>query len=423
MTTAIPVAELARRGRSAARGLAGSSSAERNQALLAIAAALRAQADLLEAANAQDLASGAAAGLDAAMLDRLRLDLPRIHALAIDVERLAGLPDPLAQRFGAQTLDNGLQVHKRRVPIGLIGIVYEARPNVTIDALALCLKTGNAALLRGGSESQRSNSALVALSRQAIAQSGLDPEVVQFIERRDREAVLELLHCGELVDLVIPRGGPGLHALCRAQARMPVITGGIGICHLYLAASAELERALPVIINAKTQRPTVCNALDVLLLDQQIAAATLPVLLHALQPLGVRLRLEPRAMAALPAQLQPQVEAAAAGDFDTEWLSLTLSVAVVDDVQQAIAHIARHSSGHSDGILSADPHQAAVFLEQVDSAAVYWNASTRFTDGGQLGLGAEVAVSTQRIHARGPMGLEALTSYKWVLQGDYHVRA
>lgn len=421
-STRTAVIELARAGRAAARPLARSSTAQRDGALLAIAQALRAQAARIESINALDLADGAAAGLDPAMLDRLKLDQPRVLAMAADVERLAGLPDPLAQRFEDRRLDNGMAVHKRRVPIGLIGIVYEARPNVTIDALALTLKTGNAVLLRGGSESQRSNSALIALAREAIAQSGLNPEIVQFIERRDREAVLELLHCGELVDLVIPRGGAGLHALCRAQARMPVITGGIGICHLYVAASADLPRALAVIINAKTQRPTVCNALDVVLLDTQIAEAALPLLVNTLRPLGVRLRLEPRAMAALPRELHAQVEPAANGDFDTEWLSLTLSVAVVDDVHAAIAHIAEHSSGHSDGILSDDPAQAAEFLEAVDSAAVYWNASTRFTDGGQLGLGAEVAVSTQRIHARGPMGLEALTSYKWVLSGDYHVR-
>lgn len=420
--TAVSIAQQAASARIAAHGWARTTAAQRDGALRAIAQALREHALAIETANAEDLREGAVAGLDTAMLDRLRLDVPRLHALSADVEHLAAAPDPLASTFDGRTLDNGLRLHKRRVPIGVIGIVYEARPNVTIDALALTLKTGNGVVLRGGKESLRSNRLLVQVARAAIADCGLDPDIVQFVDRSARDAVLELLHCGALIDLVIPRGGAGLHALCRAEARMPVITGGIGICHLYLSASADLARALPLILNAKTQRPTVCNALDTVLIDRAIAAQALPLLLPALLAAGVQCRLDPATLALTPDGLRPQVQPAGAQDFDTEWLGLVLGMAVVEGLDAAIDHIRRHSSGHSDGILSADPDQAHQFLERVDSAAVYWNASTRFTDGGQFGLGAEVAVSTQRIHARGPMGLEALTSYKWVVQGDYHVR-
>lgn len=415
-----PVAAQAAAARQSCAALARASGALRDALLVAIATRLRSEAAVLAAANAADLADGAAAGLDSAMLDRLRLDAPRLAALATDVERLAALPDPLAQTFDAQTLPNGLTVHKRRIPIGVLAVIYEARPNVTIDAIALALKTGNAVVLRGGSESRRSNRALVAVARAALAAAGLPANAVQFVDSADRSDVLALLECGDHIDLVVPRGGAALHALCRRHARMPVITGGIGICHLYVERSADPERALTVIHNAKTQRPTVCNALDTVLVDQAIAADFVPRLVARLAG-EVDLRLDPAAWQTLAAP-PPGVQPAGAADFDREWLSLVLGVAVVVDVDHAIAHVQQHGSGHSDGILSADPASARQFLEAVDSAAVYWNASTRFTDGSQLGLGAEVAISTQRIHARGPMGLEALTSYKWVIQGDYHIR-
>jgi glutamate-5-semialdehyde dehydrogenase len=414
---------LARAARAALPALAAADAGVRDGFLRALAARLRDQGDPVLAANATDLAG--ATDLDASLRDRLRLDGGRLQALATALDHLADLPDPLGQRFDARTLDNGLRLHRRRVPLGVLGVIYEARPNVTIDVAALAIKTGNGAVLRGGSEARASNRALVACVHAALAQVGLPPEAIGFVDGDGRAQVLAMLECGDGIDLMIPRGGVGLHAFCRQHARMPVITGGIGICHLYVDVHADLDRALAVIENAKTQRPTVCNALDTVLVHRDVAAAFVPRLVERLHGRGVELRLEARALAALDADGGARatgVHAAHAGDFDREWLALVLGVAVVDGMAAAIAHIRRHGSGHSDGILSDDAGTAAAFLDQVDSAAVYWNASTRFTDGEQFGLGAEVAVSTQRVHARGPMGLEQLTSYKWVVEGDYHVR-
>jgi glutamate-5-semialdehyde dehydrogenase len=306
------------------------------------------------------------------------------------------------------------------VPLGVIGVIYEARPNVTIDCAALCIKSGNAAVLRGSADTLASNRALLAAVHAALASVGLPTEAVGLIDSPDRAEVEAMLGLNELIDLIIPRGGAALHQRCRQQSRIPVITGGIGICHLYAAASVEIDRALPLIDNAKTQRPSVCNALDTVLADRRIAAALLPALVERLAAKGVAFRAEPEALAIVGAH--PAVQPAGPDDFDTEWLGLTLGLKVVDGVEAAIAHIQQHSTGHSDGILSADSAEVARFLHAVDSAAVYVNASTRFTDGSQFGLGAEIAVSTQRIHARGPMALEALTSYKWVVRGDYAVR-
>ncbi len=402
--------------------LAASTPAQRNGFLSALAARLRADLDAILAANGDDLAR-APADLSDSLRDRLRLDRQRVQALAAAVEQLAAEPDPLGSRFDVRTLDNGLRLHRRRVPLGVLGVIYEARPNVTLDVAALAIKTGNAAVLRGGKEALASNRALVACVRAALTQAGLPPDAVQFINRSDRAEVLAMLECADGIDLMIPRGGAALHAYCRQHARMPVVTGGIGICHLYVDEHANLERALAVIRNAKVQRPTVCNALDTVLVHEAVAARLLPALARHLLDDGVELRLDARALAAL-GEPPPGLRVAPAGDgdFDREWLALVLGVAVVADPATAIAHIRRHGSGHSDGILSDDAGRAGQFLEQVDSAAVYWNASTRFTDGGEFGLGAEVAVSTQRVHARGPMGLEQLTSYKWVVEGDYHVR-
>ena len=397
----------------------------RNAALAAIADGLLAHRDVLVAANAEDLEAAATAGLDAAMLDRLRLDAARIAALAADVRTLIALPDPLAVRFDERVLPNGLKLHRRRVPIGVLGVIYESRPNVSIDVAALAIKSGNAAILRGGKESLRTNLALIEIVQQALLRAGLPPHCIDLIRSIDRTQVLELLKLDAYVDLIIPRGGAALHAFCREHARMPVITGGIGICHLYIDERADLDRVVAVIRNAKVQRPTVCNALDTVLVHRAVAARVLPGLVRTLAADGVQFRVDAPALDILEAtvpDLRASVRPAEPGDFDTEWLSLTLGIRVVADLDAAIAHIDAHSSGHSDGILSEDADRARDFLERVDSAAVYWNASTRFTDGGQFGLGAEVAVSTQRIHARGPMGLEELTSYKWVAEGDYHVR-
>jgi glutamate-5-semialdehyde dehydrogenase len=404
-----------------------SAHASRNAALFAIADALIARTAEIEAANDADLA--AASDLDPAMRERLRLDAPRIAALAADVRALVQLPDPLAARFDQRVLGNGLRVHRRRVPVGVLGVIYESRPNVTIDVAALAIKSGNAAILRGGKESLATNLALADCVRAGLRDAGLPEASIALIPSRDRAQVLELLRLEHQVDLIIPRGGAALHAFCREHARMPVITGGIGICHLYVDEHAALERVVAVIRNAKVQRPTVCNALDTVLVHRAVAARLLPDLVRALANDGVRFRVDAGAagvlepMLAATPELRSRVQLAGPQDFDTEWLSLVLGIAVVDGPDAAIAHIDAHSSGHSDGILTEDEARARDFLERVDSAAVYWNASTRFTDGGQLGLGAEVAVSTQRIHARGPMGLEELTSYKWVVEGDYHARA
>ena len=416
---------LARATRDAWKTLKRSPHAQRNAVLAAIADGLLMHNDAIAAANAEDLAAGAEAGLDAAMLDRLRLDAPRIAALAADVRTLIDLPDPLAVRFDERVLPNGLKLHRRRVPIGVLGVIYESRPNVTVDVAALAIKSGNAAILRGGKESLRTNLALIEVVQAALAQAGLPAQCIDLIRSIDRAQVLELLKLDAFVDLIIPRGGAALHAFCREHARMPVITGGIGICHLYIDDRADLSRVVPVIRNAKVQRPTVCNALDTVLVHRAVAARVLPELVRTLAQDGVRFRVDAPALdlleAAVP-DLRASVRPAEPDDFDTEWLSLTLGIRVIDDLDAAIEHIDAHSSGHSDGILTEDSDRARDFLERVDSAAVYWNASTRFTDGGQFGLGAEVAVSTQRIHARGPMGLEELTSYKWVAEGDYHVR-
>lgn len=390
---------------------------QRRTVVGAIAEQLRAESNQIAEANALDLRAGAEAGLGPALLDRLRLDGPRIQALAKDVASVAALPDPLDRVEIDRVLPSGLKLRRVRVPLGLIAAIYESRPNVTADISALALYSGNAVVLRGGSEARHSNRALVATIHRALLAHDVPAAAVTLISDPDRERVRELLQLDAYLSLVIPRGGAALHERCRAESRVPVITGGIGICHLYVDAQVDAKRALAVISNAKLQRPTVCNALDTVLVHRARAAEFVPALIAALSPFGVSFRLEPQAMAlAAPG---PQVHAAEAGDFDTEWLGLTLGIAVVDDLDQALAHIRQHSSGHSDGVLSDDEALAARFLASVDSAAVYWNASTRFTDGGQFGLGAEVAVSTQRLHVRGPMGPDDLTTTKWIGVGDY----
>lgn len=415
-----PLAQLARH---ACASLKRSSGDQRNMFLGVLAALLRQHAPAIIAANASDLAAGAAAGLSAAMLDRLRLDQVRIDGIAADVEHVATLDDPLGQHFDASVRPNGMAVHKRRVPLGVLGVIYESRPNVTIDVAALAIKTGNAAVLRGGKEAIESNRILLGIAREALAAAGLPADALQFIDSVEREATLALLQLDDLIDLIIPRGGAGLHAFCRRESRIPVITGGIGICHLYVDAHADLERALPLIRNAKVQRPTVCNALDTVLVHRQLAARFIPRLVELLGGDGVEFRCDDASLPHADSVPGARVRPAGAADFDTEWLALILGVAVVDDAQAAMRHIEAHSSGHSDGILTEDVALAADFLARIDSAAVYWNASTRFTDGAELGLGAEVAVSTQRLHARGPMGLVELTSYKWVIEGAYHIRS
>lgn len=417
--------EIGQRAKAAAQTMARAGSEAREAVLLSMADHILDAADAILDANHVDVAQGRQNGLTFALLDRLTLNLSRLEGIAADLRTVAKLIDPVGEVFDDTILPNGLRVHKQRVPLGVLGVIYEARPNVTIDVAGLAVKTGNAAILRGGSETLTTNRVLVAQIQAALIENNLPSDAVQFIDDADRSRVLELLHLHEYVDLVIPRGGAGLHQFCRENSRIPVITGGIGICHLYVDKSADLEAALAVIQNAKVQRPTVCNALDTVLVHQSIAARFLVQLVQLLERDGVVFKAEERAMQALrisAIEIPASVSPAGVDDFDTEWLSLVLGLKVVSGLEEAIDHIARHSTGHSDGILTQDQEHASRFIAEVDSAAVYVNASTRFTDGAQLGLGAEVAISTQRLHARGPMGLRELTTYKWVIQGEYQVR-
>jgi glutamate-5-semialdehyde dehydrogenase len=375
-------------------------------------------------ANARDIESAEEAGLAPALIDRLRLSEAGLIAIAGDVRKVAELTDPVGSTFDHKVLPNGLQVHKQRIPLGVLAVIYESRPNVTIDVSCLALKSGNAVILRGGKETLHSNRALLKIIQSALDVCGLPPGAVQFIDSSDRCLLLSLLQMGEDVDMLIPRGGAGVHRFCREHSRIPVMTGGIGICHLFVDESADQTAALMVIHNAKTQRPSVCNALDTVLVHRRVADEFIPALIGHFQGTGVVFRLDPDAMDCLQARSVSPGTVAPAGpdDFDTEWLSLVLGVRVVDGLESAISHIQDHSTGHSDGILTQNEEHAQRFVKSVDSAVVYVNASTRFTDGSQLGLGAEVAISTQRLHARGPMALEELTTYKWVITGDYHTR-
>lgn len=421
--TIVDLNAMGQAARVAARGIANLSTARKNAALLAIADGLEANAAAILEANAADIDAARAKGTSDALLDRLLLTPARIARLAADTRAVAGLPDPVGTEFDTRVLPNGIRLTRRRVPIGVIGVIYEARPNVTIDIAVLCLKTGNATILRGGSETLRSNLALVAVIQQALAGEGLPAEAVQVIADPDRAHVRGLMRLDRYVDMLIPRGGHRLHALCREEATVPVITGGIGICHIFVDASADLTRALDIVENAKVQRPSVCNALDTLLVHSDVAGVVLPAVVNRLAPLGVAFRAEPRALA-MVSHLTDAADIAPAGpdDFDTEWMSLVLGLKVVDDIDTAIDHIQAHSMEHTDSILTNDWAHAQRFVDEVTSSAVFVNASTRFNDGGQFGLGAEVAISTQKLHARGPMGLQELTTYKWIGLGDGHIR-
>jgi glutamate-5-semialdehyde dehydrogenase len=414
------LAEMGQRAKAAARQLARSTTDQKNVALVTLADRLwAAHADVLTA-NAIDVEAAKTNGLTEALIDRLLLNEKRLEGIAADQRNVATLPDPVGEIFEASTLPNGLKIHKQRVPLGVLGVIYEARPNVTLDVAGLALKTGNAVILRGGSETLNSNRALVAIIQEALKESGLPPEAVQFIDDADRARVTELLHLDQYVDMIIPRGGAGLHQFCRENSHIPVITGGIGICHLFVDNTADLDAALNIIFNAKTQRPSVCNALDTALVHRAVVAEFLPRVVDHLGAAGVTFRADALAQSFLAAD--PRVSPAGPQDFDTEWLSLVLGLKVVENLDEAIDHIAAHSTAHSDGILTRNDVHAQRFIAEVDSAAVYVNASTRFTDGSQFGLGAEVAISTQRLHARGPMGLRELTTYKWVVVGNGHVR-
>ena len=398
------------------------SSREKNQVLEKIADYLEAQTDDILRANAEDLAEARANGLSEAMLDRLALTPARLSGIASDVRQVCNLADPVGPVIDGGLLDSGLRIERRRVPLGVIGVIYEARPNVTVDVASLCLKTGNAAILRGGKETWRTNAATVKVIQQALQECGLPAAAVQAIESPDRALVGEMLKMDKYIDMLIPRGGAGLHKLCREQSTIPVITGGIGVCHIFVDETAEIAPALKIIVNAKTQRPSTCNTVETLLVHRNIADTFLPALSKQMAESGVTLHAAPSALPALqngPAKVEP----VKAEQYDDEYLSLDLNVKVVADMDEAIAHIREHGTQHSDAILTRTLRNANRFINEVDSSAVYVNASTRFTDGGQFGLGAEVAVSTQKLHARGPMGLEALTTYKWIGFGDDTIRA
>ncbi len=404
----------------AAFELATASTAQKNQALAIIADELEANAATILAANAKDIELGREAGLTDALLDRLLLNEERLTGIANDVRNVISLNDPVGSEIDSKVLENGMSLSRRRVPLGVVGVIYEARPNVTIDIAALCLKTGNASILRGGKETFFSNMELVKVIQSALAKANLPAASVQYIEKPDRELVSQLLKLDDYVDMIIPRGGAGLHKMCKENSTIPVIIGGFGISHIFVDESADLERSLNVVENSKVQRPSACNSLDTLLVHEDVAAQFLPMIVERMND-KVTFVAEPKAKA-LMAQAT-QIRDAAEGDFDTEWLSYTLGVKVVADVKEAIDHMRVHNASHSDAIMTNSLVNSELFINSVGSAAVYVNAATRFTDGAQFGLGAEVAVSTQKLHARGPMGLEELTSYKWVGKANYLARS
>jgi len=413
---------MARAARSAAKELALVNENRKNVVLAGIADQLGQYSSDIIASNQEDVKEARAAGMPEHMIDRLLLTDDRLKLIMGDLRRVVELTDPVGEIFDEFSPPNGLRVHKIRVPLGVIAVIYEARPNVTLDIAGLALKTGNAVILRGGSETIRTNQKLVEIIQLVLGENDLPKASVQLIDSPDRKYVAELLKMHQWVDMLIPRGGAELHQYCRENSTIPVITGGIGICHLFTDESADLSGAVEVIYNAKVQRPSVCNALDTLLVHQAVANEFLPMVVDRLASAGVNFRVDEIARKILNAYSEELVQPISPDDFDTEWLSLVLGIKVVDSIEGAIEHISEHSTQHSDGILTRNDDNAQYFISVVDSAAVYVNASTRFTDGSQLGLGAEVAISTQRLHARGPMALRELTTYKWVIQGDNHIR-
>ena len=417
---AIDLRQMGKRARAAAAVLARKSTAEKNTVIVAIADALEANTDAILAANQRDLDLAAENGIDPIWI-RDRIDLERRMAgIIADVRKVAELPDPVGKVLLDSTLENGLQLVKRRTPLGVLGTIYESRPNVTVDISTLALKTSNAVILRGGSDVLNSNMKLTEVLQEVLARHDFPAGAIQYINSTDRRYVSEMLRLYEYIDMIIPRGGNGLHTFCRENSSIPVITGGIGVCHIYVDESAQLQKALPVLDNAKTQRPAVCNSMETLLVHEAVAEKLLPQVVDVLGNAGVVFHAGPRALDIVGGN--ERVVPATDEDFDTEWYNLTLNLKVVNGVDEAIAHIARHGTQHSDSILTETEANAERFLNEVDSAAVYWNASTRFTDGSAMGMGAEVAISTQKLHARGPMALEELTTYKWIVKGDYTSR-
>jgi glutamate-5-semialdehyde dehydrogenase len=425
------VTELEEKGKAAkaaSKKLASLSTGIKNKALTNVAEALIDRRDEILAANKIDYEQAKASGMSEAMLDRLMLSPARLEGMAQDTKTVAGLPDPVGEEFETRTLPNGLQIGKRRVPLGVVGSIYESRPNVTIDISSLCLKSGNAVVLRGGKEAINSNHALAKAAQEACDQAGVPPGAIQLIESTERTLVNQMLKMKGIIDLMIPRGGAGLIRLVSESAAMPVITGGIGVCHTYVDRSADIDKAVAIAYNAKVQRPTVCNALDCILVHNEVAQVCLPALAKEWAKAGVEMHCDKRAMTILKSndiilnEAKHLLVPATDEDWGREYLSLNAAIKVVDSLDEALEHIERYGSGHSEAIITEDRAAAGRFLAEVDAACVYANASTRFTDGSQFGLGAEIGISTQKFHARGPMALKELTSYKWVIQGTGQIR-
>jgi glutamate-5-semialdehyde dehydrogenase len=423
MTNAI--AELKAKGKAAkeaSRRLAYLSTDIKNKALQNIASDLRVKTKIIMAANKLDLQQASANGINDTMQDRLLLNEARLEGMAKDVLVIAGLPDPVGEVFDMRTMPNDLLIGRKRVPLGVIGAMYESRPNVTIDIAALCLKSGNAVILRGGKEAFNSNLALAKLVQAAALKAGIPAGAVQFVENTDRSLVNEMLKLNQYIDLMIPRGGEPFVKFVIKHAAMPVVAGGIGVCHTYVDRTADIEKAVAIVYNAKVQKPSVCNALDTILVHKDIAQIYLPKAAEALAKAGVELHCDKPSMAILKSKRGLKLRAAVAADWGKEFLALIAAVKVVDSLDEALAHIAQYGSGHSEAIITEDYSAGMRFLNEVDAACVYINASTRFTDGSQFGLGAEVGISTQKMHARGPLGLKELTSYKWIIFGNGQVR-
>ena len=425
----LSIDELALRGkaaRTAARALAKTTGETRRIALLNVADALETNLDAVLEANARDLQNGREKGLAEYYLDRMALDAGRLAAIAADARSVAALPDPVGETIEMRTMPNGLSVGRRRVPLGVIGVIYESRPNVTVDISALCLKSGNAVILRGGSDTINSNTALAALIRDAVADAGAPKDAVQLFESTDRDLVGRMMTANEYIDLLIPRGGQELINRVAQNATMPAITGGVGVCHTYVDGAADLDMAADIVFNAKVQRYSVCNAMDTLLVHSAAAPAFLPMMTRRFADAGVEMRCDRRALSLVGPTNgagSPRVRPATEEDWTTEYLDLIAGVRVVDSLDEALDHIENYGSGHSDAIVTEDYSAAMRFVDEVDSSAVFVNCSTRFNDGGQFGLGAEVAISTGKFHARGPMGLRELTSYKWTVMGSGQVRS
>ncbi len=409
--------EIGKRAKQASRGLAILSTVKKNEALRAVAAALKANRAQIIAANEIDMANARENGMSDALLDRLFVNEARVNAMADGILQVADLKDPVGEVLSMTNRPNGLMIGKKRVPLGVIGMIYESRPNVTPDAFCLCFKTGNAVILRGGSDCIHSNLAITKVIRAALSEQGICEDVVQILESTDRETATALMRLNEYVDVLIPRGGAGLIKSVVANSTVPVIETGTGNCHIYVDATADFEMALNIIDNAKTQRLGVCNAAESLVVHESIAKDFLPALYERLNAKQITMRADERARAVCP-----QMEAATEEDFYKEYLDRLISVKIVDSIEEAIAHINEHNTGHSESIITKDYENSLRFLNEIDAAAVYVNASTRFTDGGEFGFGAEIGISTQKLHARGPLGLEELTTTKYIIFGNGQIR-